>query len=294
LYDAALTKEQIKKVDESMTYVNYSIHNVMEPMTGANDNNGLSFTIYDGYFDDRMSFFKDARTLDSGSATNFININTATEEKIIVDRVNLVSVVWKGYFLPDVTSDKWRFGLNSDDASYMWIDQKGEYRTDNATIKNGNLHGMIVVQSEYISLTKGTYYPIQIVFGQNYGGADLKFFYTVDDSRRIYDFDGKFFKEAIMPQAVSSPSSGQAFVPASAPSSNLHPSGQSAPASAPASVPASAPASGQSSGQSAPASGQSAPASGQSAPASGQSAPASVPDAESSIFSRLTRRYTNI
>ena len=197
LYDAALTSSQINEVYSSMTDVNPPINNVMEAMTDANDNNGLSFTIYDGYFNDNMSFFKDARTLYSGRATNFTNIHTATEEFIRVDKDNLFSVVWKGYFLPDVTSEKWSFGLNSDDASYMWVGEKGEYTISNANINNGNLHGMYLKQYD-VSLTKGTYYPIQIVFGQNYGGADLQFFYTVDNSERRYDFNGKFFKEAII------------------------------------------------------------------------------------------------
>ena len=219
LYDSALTSAQINEV--------YSLMSDVNPLENKDDtnNDGLSFTIYDGYFNDNMSFFKDAPRLYSGTATNFTNIHTATEEFIVIDKDNLFSVVWKGYFLPDITSEKWSFGLNSDDASYMWIGEKGEYTTSNANINNGNLHGMYLKQCD-VSLIAGTYYPIKIIFGQNYGGADSQFFYTVDNSERRYDFKGKVFKEAIMstptptptptPTSTSATTSASATTPASA------------------------------------------------------------------------------
>jgi hypothetical protein len=209
LYDAALTSDQINEVYSSMTDVN-------PPENNYTDNNGLSFTIYDGYFNDDMSFFKDADILYSGRSTNFTNIHTATEEYIVIDKDNVFSVVWKGYFLPDVSDEKWSFGLNSDDASYMWIgNDVTEYTIGNAKINNGRLHGMNLEKCN-VSLSKGTYYPIQIVFGQNYGGADLQFFYTVDNSERKYDFNGKFFTEAIISTSTPAPTAAPTAAPASA------------------------------------------------------------------------------
>ena len=205
LYDDALTSDQINQVYSSMTDVN-------PPEKNDTNNNGLSFIIYDGYFNDDMSYFKDADKLYSGMATNFTNVYTATEEYIVIDKDNLFSVVWKGYFLPDITGT-WTFGLISDDASYMWIgDNMNDYTITNAKINNGNLHGMAIQKCD-VSLIQGTYYPIKIVFGQNYGGADLQFFYTINNSERNYDFNGKFFKNAIMP--TPSPTSTSASASAS-------------------------------------------------------------------------------
>jgi hypothetical protein len=205
LYDSALTSDQINEVYSSMTDVN-------PPDKNDKNNNGLSFTIYDGYFNDDLSFFKDADKLYNGMATNFTNVYTATEEYIVIDKDNLFSVVWKGYFLPDITGT-WTFGLISDDASYMWIgDNMNDYTITNAKINNGNLHGMNLQKCD-VALIQGTYYPIKIVFGQNYGGADLQFFYTINNSERKYDFNGKFFKNAIMP--TPTPSSTSSFTPTS-------------------------------------------------------------------------------
>lgn len=222
LYDNALTSDQINEVYRLMTDVN--------PPNNMDDtnNNGLSFTIYDGYFNDDMSFFDNADKLYSGTATNFKDVNTATDEYIVIDKDNLLSVVWKGYFLPDITGT-WTFGLESDDASYMWIgDNMNDYTTDTtkAKINNGRLHGMKLEKCD-VYLIKGTYYPIKIVFGQNYGGVNLKFFYTINNpnnsneqNKQNSDFNGKFFKEAIM---STTPASivPESVVPASAPASGL-------------------------------------------------------------------------
>lgn len=206
LYDTALTSQQINQMYDLNTFVNPIFQD-------DGNNNGLKYTIYDGTFTkydattndykDDLSFFNTASTLYSGSATNFKNVQTATEEFMHVDKDQLYSIVWEGYFLPDV-SGKWTFGMNSDDASYMWIGENvNNHSTSNANIKNSLLHGMRLVKCE-VELEQGKYYPIRIVFSQNHGGADFQFFYSTNstNSPQIYDFNGKFFKTA-----VSSPTS---------------------------------------------------------------------------------------
>lgn len=190
IYDGALSSDQINEIYSSLTDIN--------PFKNDDtNNNGVTFTIYDGYFKDDLSFFTNAEKLFSGRANNFQNIRNATEEYIQVDKDELYSVIWEGYFLPDMDG-KWTFGLNSDDSSYMWIGEKQEgYFTNNANINNNGLHGMVLVTCDEV-LTKGRYYPIKIIFGQNYGGADLQFFYSINNSEKIYDFNGKLFKKPVI------------------------------------------------------------------------------------------------
>ena len=193
LYDGALTQAQINEVYKSMTDINANKTNDNAEF----ENDGLQFTIYNGYFNDNLSFFNNnLQHYDNNiyyGATNFESINKATNGKKAVDISQTFSVVWEGYLLSDYNG-VWTFGLNSDDASYMWIGQYAEkdYTVANAHINNGNLHGM-VNKTCNVYLVKG-YYPIRIIFGQNYGGVNCQFYYSNGNNAvNSYNFKGKFF-----------------------------------------------------------------------------------------------------
>ena len=98
-----------------------------------------------------------------------------------------ISLIFKGYFKPDTTGT-WKFlfgnssGQPNDDISVFWIDDKNN--TNETTTHwppsdtNWNFK-CVFNSSEWIyetsSLTAGTYYPIQISWGQSWGGSLFKF-----------------------------------------------------------------------------------------------------------------------
>ena len=104
----------------------------------------------------------------TGTNTTISSIATNTTEAII----------WRGYFLPDVTSSSWQFRTNSDDASFVWIGSDStaidtNLNTSNAVVNNGGLHGAQTRTSSNISLTDGVFYPFAVVIGNNNGPGTL-------------------------------------------------------------------------------------------------------------------------
>jgi len=96
------------------------------------------------------------------------------------------AVVWRGYFLPDVTSTSWQFRTNSDDASFLWINREdtGEPRNAaqqtnanmvnaDATVNNGGVHTPQTRTSGNITLNAGIYYPICIFAANNTGPGTI-------------------------------------------------------------------------------------------------------------------------
>ena len=156
---------------------------------------GFNFIIYDGYFADNFSYTYP--TSNTGSATSIStttqisSIFTGTNGKIALNGDESYTVVWTGYFKVTV-SDTYTFSLESDDGSYLWIDQT-TYTMANATINNGGLHGMTIkTGTKY--LTAGIYYPIRIMFGEQGGGDNIVFlWYRSGNTTTITDGTNYFY-----------------------------------------------------------------------------------------------------
>jgi GLEYA domain/Fibronectin type III domain len=178
--------------------------------------NGLTFVEYNGYYGldssvantyenvsyDTTTPAPTVRYTGSG-ITDFTNITTSTGNKQttftggVSDTNPLWTVIWNGYFLPDYTG-AWTFGMNCDDGGYIWIGDNakaGNYTVANATLNNGQLHGMLLVTAT-VNLTAGIIYPIRILFGENYGGADCQIYWTnPNNTTPSYNFAGKFYSQ---------------------------------------------------------------------------------------------------
>jgi hypothetical protein len=152
---------------------------------------GLNFIAYDGYFADNVSYTS-STILYTGTTTSISTISAGTNGNIAVDGNETYTVVWTGYFKVTV-SDTYTFSLESDDASYLWIDQT-TYTTSNTTVSNGGLHGM-TVKTGTKTLSAGVYYPIRIMFGENSGGDNIIFsWYRSGNSTSITAGTGYFFR----------------------------------------------------------------------------------------------------
>ena len=144
---------------------------------------GLQYTVYNGYMNDNVNYFS--------TATPYTDSTTGPNEGLILNIPTLdigtnnclktngnfttVSVQWLGYFKSNYNGT-WRFYLNSDDCSYLWVGNNalsGNYTENNTVVKYIGLHGMNVEQSGTINLNDSTYYPIRIQLGQNQGGIGI-------------------------------------------------------------------------------------------------------------------------
>jgi hypothetical protein len=158
--------------------------------------NGLQFKIYNGYFNDDVSFFNKNNSINSGIVTDISNIYNGTNGLIPLNNsLNRYSVEWNGFFYATDTGE-WTFYSVSDDASYIWIGEiaKSGYVRNNAIVNNGGLHGM-QERSGKINLIKDTYYPIRIQFGENSGSDNISISWNrPGNSTRIYNGNGFFFE----------------------------------------------------------------------------------------------------
>jgi hypothetical protein len=103
-------------------------------------------------------------------------------------------VQWTGYFYTKTSTtgnNMWTFFTNSDDASYLWIGNNAfsEYTIDNATVKNGSIHGMVKSKGT-IYLSPNTYYYIRIIFGERGGGDNMIVSFIPPDEPKIETFNG--------------------------------------------------------------------------------------------------------
>ena len=140
---------------------------------------GLLFTIYKGYHNEKKNYADTATVFTSlqpisgnNTTTTISGINNGTNGAISeYKNVDLYSVQWTGFFYTgNTTLGKWKFTINSDDGSYLWLNNK-------LIIENGGLHGMYE-KSGTIELESTTYYPIKLLFGQNYGGHNIILSFT--------------------------------------------------------------------------------------------------------------------
>jgi hypothetical protein len=156
---------------------------------------GLNFKIYNGYFNDDISFFTKTKHTNEGIIDSINNITDGTIGIIPANNTReRYSVQWFGYFYANV-SGLWKFYVNSDDASYLWIGEKAlsGYTTQNALVKNGGMHSAREI-SATINLTQDTFYPIRIVFGENTGQDNIIISWSEpNNTTKITNGNGNFF-----------------------------------------------------------------------------------------------------
>jgi len=153
-----------------------------------------SIPIMGGYFADDISLFNTYSAFASGTTTDMTNISSATNSIYTTGGSSTnFSIEWVGKFYPP-TSGSYTFYLDSDDASYLWIDSKATsgFTTGNADINNGGIHPM-TIKSYTIELTGGTLYPMRIQYGQKEGGYDLKFSFKGPSIGLTNNFDGYIY-----------------------------------------------------------------------------------------------------
>ena len=153
---------------------------------------GLSFKIYNGYFNDNISFINiNTPIIKSGSGVlNATNINTFTNNIKIPN--SIFTIEWIGLFKANETGS-YQFWVNSDDASYLWIgDSVANATIDNALAKSPGLHPM-VESTGLINLEKDQYYDFRVVYGQNGGQYNMILSFKPPGKDRISLGNGYFY-----------------------------------------------------------------------------------------------------
>ena len=112
-----------------------------------------------------------------------------------------------GYFRANTTGN-YRFALNSDDFSYLWIGHENDMelpvsrfsgvggRMSSPSIHNGGAHGMRKRYSPNVYMIKGKYYPVRIQFGERTGGDNLIFSFIEPNNRERTNGSGFFFNSS--------------------------------------------------------------------------------------------------
>ena len=155
-------------------------------------NEGLKFHIYDGYFNDNMKWFEDGkRLLSQGYAWDGSNKNTFTLNSIT--KKDYYSVEWFGLFKTK-ESGIYKFWINSDDASYLWLGDNAisNYTSQNALINNRGVHPMREKTGEKY-LDENMYIPIRIQFGERRGGDNIIVSFKTPSSDKKQNGSGFYY-----------------------------------------------------------------------------------------------------
>ena len=182
--------DNIRIFDVALTSV--QVNNIYNQEISLGD--GIMYRIYDGYFNDDLTFFSRSAETATGWTSIFLNLSSSTGGLRSSGTTYLnYSVQWVGYFYADVTGT-WKFSTNSDDSSFVWIGNNAlsGYTVANALINNSGEHGLVTVTST-ISLTAGNFYPIRIMYGQGYGSSGFNLSFTPPNGSTSYDFSGRIF-----------------------------------------------------------------------------------------------------
>lgn len=118
------------------------------------------------------------------------------------------TIMLTGLFMAP-SSDTYIFYTASDDASYLWLDtnepnnftyakwlQPSSWSLNDAVVKNPGLHATTIEKSTPMLLRGGTYYPIYMVYGQLYGGANFQVWCQTTSGMKMSDFGGNWFNNA--------------------------------------------------------------------------------------------------
>ena len=146
---------------------------------------GLFGERYVGYFNDDVSWFNSATKYGASQYTkDFTNFTS---------NADLYSWMWYGSFLAPTTGT-YTFYTNSDDTSLVWVGQNAvsNYSLSNLTVDNRGLHGP-QERSGTINLVAGTFYPMRVMFGENYGGDSIQLSFSGPSISRTYDGTGYYF-----------------------------------------------------------------------------------------------------
>ena len=162
-------------------------------LINTNENKGLRFTVYDGYFDDNVNYFSKAKIVGRGYTEFFSDLNVSTNN-LRNNNTKNYSIEWNGFFVPNLTGN-WQFKTKSDDASFVWIGgDNSKYTTTNALVKNPGIHAARFSNEATMNLESNVYYPIKIQFGNNNGTGMFQFFikspngsYTTDGSGLLFN-----------------------------------------------------------------------------------------------------------
>lgn len=139
---------------------------------------GLSGVRYLGYFNDDFNWFSTAALHGDTNTLEQIDNFTSNDDSYTWE--------WNGYFKPS-TSEIYTFYTNSDDASYLWINNI-------LVVNNGGLHGGNE-ESGTISLIANTYYPMKVQFGENGGGDFVTVNFSSDTIAKTTNGSGYYFHQ---------------------------------------------------------------------------------------------------
>ena len=199
--DSGIHTPKSCKITAGIKLADMKYREKMDIINGKNKKTpGLKFKIVKGYFNDNVKYFLDPNndvqdSRATGISTNFSNLQESTNKNGLIDTFktdrwggHAYSVEWYGILIPDYTGN-WKFGLNSDDASFLWLGNTAinTYSINNCDINNRSLHGMKKIERS-IPLIAGNMYPIRIQFGENYGGHNCIFTISPPDKPSINNY----------------------------------------------------------------------------------------------------------
>jgi hypothetical protein len=150
------------------------------------------------YFDTSFELFGTRPyTLINKNITNFSNESYAITNTTTYVVQNYSTYMWYGLFKSPYSSPTdISFGLNSDDASYLWFGDNamdGNYTKANANIDNSGIHGLTDKQCR-INVVNDIYYPIRIIYGQRDAGHGFQFYYIIPETNiKVYDLSNVVF-----------------------------------------------------------------------------------------------------
>lgn len=153
-------------------------------------NQGLTYGVCSGYFNDNVNFFTTTPAFATGRTTLFDNVSNATNGAF---STTVLSAQWFGKFLARETGT-YTFWTVSDDASYLWVGDNAlsGYTTGNCVVNNGGLHG-ITQRSGTIDLITNRYYYIRMQFGDGGGGFTYNASYATPTVARTYNWSNVTF-----------------------------------------------------------------------------------------------------
>jgi hypothetical protein len=122
--------------------------------------NGLYGKRYVGYFTDFPTWFITG-TL-QGEVNQLTSINNFS------NNADSYSWQWLGYFKPS-TTETYTFYTESSDSSLVWVGNSAiNSPFENLVVNNSGIHGL-KEESGLVNLDAGIYYPIKILFGEEFG-----------------------------------------------------------------------------------------------------------------------------
>jgi hypothetical protein len=143
------------------------------------ENCGLLYRTFAGYANDVVTFVDTAVQLNSGLATDFSTIATATGGNILTSDNGFKAAEWYGQFYA-TSAGTWTFAIPaSDDFTMVWLGDTAMtgYTLTNSLVRNGYsaaTTGANSVPSATATLSKDTRYPIRVQWSNGGGPGGLQ------------------------------------------------------------------------------------------------------------------------